>query len=637
MADGDGPEAACTVREEGLLMICHFAPTNIAKFWDDDGNPLAFGHVWSYAAGTSTPQATYRSANSGLPNPNPVQLNSRGEAPIWLNPTLAYKLNVTDRRGRQIEGWPVDDIRGGLYPSSSLLPELTNVHTLGNSTSSWKNVYLGPAGANAFDPPSGNIGYYARTPAEIAASVAPVNYAYPPLDVRRYGADPIGANDSTDAWNSLLLVMSNASGAAAVIPPGTYKVSSTLNPVLTASSVANVTQHGLTLIAYGAVIDFTAESGYALDLSSPNSTSGYYGPLVRISGLNIKLSPANTGGGIRLNDISNAVLEDCKVNGTAAGCQAAYVLRNTASWCENNRFINCAAVNVRDGMQFLRQGSSYGSFARTFVESFFGANISRYWFNIGGDGISVYESRFTHICGNFASTAYFSIGASGSDADMTSTVIDGIDAEWNGAPRSGPQAVIIMQNYPNTGNTARRPLLYNVGIYAGYTGRRVIPYWADARGASIGGPEPIQGQSLALSGGSLAITTSQNAATIKNQAVVGAQIYDQWQIGGVTYGYEGIAGGAENLITGSAAGDYCLRSTTGALRLSGNNGSSTQLELSAAGVGLYGATPVAQATRDGTSSAFRANGGTPIDSESTFDGYTLAQIVKALRNVGLLA
>ena len=40
---------------------------------------------------------------------------------------------------------------------------------------------------------------YARTAAEIAAGVTPTNYAYAPGDVRRYGADPTGATDSTTA------------------------------------------------------------------------------------------------------------------------------------------------------------------------------------------------------------------------------------------------------------------------------------------------------------------------------------------------------------------------------------------------------------------------------------------------------
>jgi hypothetical protein len=54
-------------------------------------------------------------------------------------------------------------------------------------------------------------------------------------------------------------------------------------------------------------------------------------------------------------------------------------------------------------------------------------------------------------------------------------------------------------------------------------------------------------------------------------------------------------------------------------------------------LGLWNATPVVQPTTSGTSATLVANSGTAINSASTFDGYTLAQIVKALRTIGILA
>jgi len=58
---------------------------------------------------------------------------------------------------------------------------------------------------------------------------------------------------------------------------------------------------------------------------------------------------------------------------------------------------------------------------------------------------------------------------------------------------------------------------------------------------------------------------------------------------------------------------------------------------SAGELGFYSYSPVPQATSSGSSASFSANSGTAINSASTFDGYTLTQIVKALRNIGLLA
>jgi hypothetical protein len=64
---------------------------------------------------------------------------------------------------------------------------------------------------------------YARTAAEVAASVTPTNLAYQQGDVRRYGADPTGAADSTTAIQSALNV-----GQAVYLPAGNYAISAAL-------------------------------------------------------------------------------------------------------------------------------------------------------------------------------------------------------------------------------------------------------------------------------------------------------------------------------------------------------------------------------------------------------------------------
>lgn len=54
-------------------------------------------------------------------------------------------------------------------------------------------------------------------------------------------------------------------------------------------------------------------------------------------------------------------------------------------------------------------------------------------------------------------------------------------------------------------------------------------------------------------------------------------------------------------------------------------------------IGFWNATPIVQPTTAVAASTFVANTGTTVNDASTFDGYTLAQIVKALRNTGLLS
>jgi hypothetical protein len=54
-------------------------------------------------------------------------------------------------------------------------------------------------------------------------------------------------------------------------------------------------------------------------------------------------------------------------------------------------------------------------------------------------------------------------------------------------------------------------------------------------------------------------------------------------------------------------------------------------------LGLWGATPVAQPSTAVAAAAFTANSGTAVNDASTFDGYTLKQVVAALRSIGILA
>ena len=54
-------------------------------------------------------------------------------------------------------------------------------------------------------------------------------------------------------------------------------------------------------------------------------------------------------------------------------------------------------------------------------------------------------------------------------------------------------------------------------------------------------------------------------------------------------------------------------------------------------IGFFGATTVTQPTTAGASSTFTSNPGVALNDADTYDGYTIAQVVKALRQLGLLA
>jgi len=104
------------------------SPTAKAQFIDAAGIPLAGGFLYTYVAGTTTPQATYTDAAASTPNSNPIVLDSRGEANIWLT-GASYKFKLTDANGTEI--WTVDNIAP---PSTAVSPVFTTNVTIADDS-----------------------------------------------------------------------------------------------------------------------------------------------------------------------------------------------------------------------------------------------------------------------------------------------------------------------------------------------------------------------------------------------------------------------------------------------------------------------------------------------------------------------
>jgi hypothetical protein len=82
------------------------------QFLDNSGNPLTGGLLYTYAAGTTTPQTTYTTAVGTTPNSNPIVMDAAGrlESEVWLTGAVAYKFILRDSAGGLIGTY--DDIYG---------------------------------------------------------------------------------------------------------------------------------------------------------------------------------------------------------------------------------------------------------------------------------------------------------------------------------------------------------------------------------------------------------------------------------------------------------------------------------------------------------------------------------------------
>jgi hypothetical protein len=76
--------------------MASLSPTPKLQFFGTDGLPLVGGKLYTYAAGTTTPIATYTDHTGNTSNTNPVILDSAGQANVWLVDTTAYKYVLKD-------------------------------------------------------------------------------------------------------------------------------------------------------------------------------------------------------------------------------------------------------------------------------------------------------------------------------------------------------------------------------------------------------------------------------------------------------------------------------------------------------------------------------------------------------------
>jgi hypothetical protein len=85
-----------------------------AQFFDNSGNVLTGGLLYTYSAGTTTPATTYTTSSGVTAQPNPIVLNAAGRVPdsgeIWLLEGISYKFALKDSNGVQIATY--DNISG---------------------------------------------------------------------------------------------------------------------------------------------------------------------------------------------------------------------------------------------------------------------------------------------------------------------------------------------------------------------------------------------------------------------------------------------------------------------------------------------------------------------------------------------
>jgi hypothetical protein len=130
-----------------------------AQFFDNNGDPLSGGKLYTYLAGTTTPEVTYTSSSGAIAQPNPIILDAAGRVPgsneVWLTAGVAYKFVLKTSTEVLLATW--DNISGinSLGAASTVAftgfkGQSGTVQNLGGSTGSdWIGFTQAGAGAVA--------------------------------------------------------------------------------------------------------------------------------------------------------------------------------------------------------------------------------------------------------------------------------------------------------------------------------------------------------------------------------------------------------------------------------------------------------------------------------------------------------
>ena len=296
------------------------------QFDSSSGVPLAGGLLYSYAAGTTTPQATYTDSTGTTAQTNPVVLGVDGGASVWLG-ALGYKFVLTDAFG--VQQWSQDNC------SSVSLAQLTGTNsftslavtggfTAGSITSTGlfgavTATISGAASVGGALTVSGN---------ETVSGNASIGGALNVNGISSLAATTVTGGATIDALsigNAGSSVTLAATIAAAIAAGAVSSVAGTL--IITNIS----TSGGWVLITFGATsgtrIQFafgsgTVANGAAIALPSGYSVANFYGT--------VSLNSVSATSGNQLGNIN------CSLSGLTVAVQGSdnsgHVYSGTANW-----------------------------------------------------------------------------------------------------------------------------------------------------------------------------------------------------------------------------------------------------------------------------------------------------------------
>lgn len=199
--------------------------------------PIVGGKVYTYQAGTTTPKATYTDSTGGTAQANPVVLDARGEASVWLADGL-YKIVLKDANDAEI--WTVDGVSGSGSGSYD-----TVITSLRANAGLYNKQVINVLGCHSVGDGGGGVFYWDSTSTAtetIGTIVKPTAIDVSAqgrwkriyegaLNVKWFGAKGDGTTDDSAAFHAAIAIVAANDGGQIDIPFGrgeTYAVNLTI-------------------------------------------------------------------------------------------------------------------------------------------------------------------------------------------------------------------------------------------------------------------------------------------------------------------------------------------------------------------------------------------------------------------------
>ena len=286
-----------------------------AQFFDNDGNVLSGGKIYTYSAGTSTPATTYTTSAGSIAHSNPIILDSAGRVPtgeIWLTDGINYKFVLNNSSNTLIGTF--DNISGInsnfiSFTNSQQIITATANQTVFNLSITYQvgtnslSVFVdgvnqyGPGAQYAYTETSstsvtftnglhvGALVKFTTSQQQGAGAVNASQVTYNPagtgavatnvqaklrqyVSVKDFGAVGDGTTDDTTALQNAINAV--ASGGGVYFPAGVYKITSGLtistNTIRLYGDAAYL--NGVTIKAGAASLDMLTVSSYGAFISN---------------------------------------------------------------------------------------------------------------------------------------------------------------------------------------------------------------------------------------------------------------------------------------------------------------------------------------------------------------------------------